>query len=255
MANNRLSIFFSDLFVVFGFFKDAIQFIRKHRLWKGLFDVKWIAQFIIGTVILLCLQIYWIAQKAFSQPEEGTGFVTAAFHRMGNIVSESYDFLFDGAFKYIVLIIFELIVFHFIRKTIETLTGWQEEVSIAAVKSAVKRMLKITIRNYVFEVIFTILAGFVLGMFGLKFLKPVIVFLIQCFFIGFTLIDNFHEIQKLSISDSEKITRQFPGVAIGLGIGFNIIILIPILGPVLAPILSGVTAARSMHSLTDDNLV
>ncbi len=255
MKNNRLSLFISDLYLVIHYFSDSISYIRKHKLYSGMFEAKWFANLVIGLGVLMYLQFYWIAKRVFVSSEENQEVVIASISKLGNFFTETYDFLFVGAFKYIVLILLEIFVFHFIRKTIEELSGLQEEASFSAFKNALKRMVKITIRNFFLETIFSWIAIAVLAILGLSFIKIVVVFIIQAYFLGFTLIDNYHEIRNLDIKKSEALTRNYPGVAIGVGAGFTLLLAIPILGPILAPVLAGVTAARTMFDLQMDEII
>ena len=252
--NHKLSLFIGDVQLVFHYFRDAIPFIRENKLWKGLFEAKWFAHLVVGAGLLIYLQLYWIAKKVFTNDHDGE-VVLSSFAKLGSFFSETYDFLFVGAFKYVVLILLEIFIFHFIRKTIEKLSGLQEPASFAAFKQALWRMVKITIRNFILETIFSWIAIAVLGLLGLSFLKVVVVFLIQSYFLGFTLIDNYHEIQNLSIKKSEELTRSFPGVAVAVGAGFTLLLAIPLIGPVIAPIVAGVTASRTMYDLQMDEFL
>lgn len=255
MKNNRLSLFISDFYLVIHYFTDAFQYIRKHKLWTGMFEAKWFANLIIGVGILMYLQLYWIAKRVFISSDENQEVAIASINKLGNFFTETYDFLFVGAFKYIVLILLEIFIFHFIRKTIEELSGLREEASFSAFMNALKRMVKITIRNFILETIFSWIAIAVLALLGISFMKIVVVFIIQAYFLGFTLIDNYHEIRNLDIKKSEELTRNYPGVAIGIGTGFTVLLAIPILGLVLAPVIAGVTAARTMYDLQMDDTV
>lgn len=90
----------------------------------------------------------------------------------------------------------------------------------------------------------------------MEFMKPVLVFAVQCYYLGFTIVDNYNEQFGLSIKDSAKYTYQnHLGVALGVGLILNILLFIPVLGVVVGPLLSAVTATLVMYQLSDLHLL
>ena len=106
------------------------------------------------------------------------------------------------------------------------------------------------VRAFILEAILTILISKSLAIFDLEYLIFIPIFLIQCYFIGFVVIDNYNEIFGMNIKDSERFTRQFAGLSVALGLVTYLILLIPIIGAVVAPLLGGVTATLAMNELT-----
>ena len=88
-------------------------------------------------------------------------------------------------------------------------------------------------------------------MFGLTAFKPVVVLLIQSFFLGYAIIDNYNEIYHMTMKQSLLYTKQYLGVALTVGIGVYFIMLVPFIGTIAGPILGAVVATIAMHRLTE----
>ena len=111
-------------------------------------------------------------------------------------------------------------------------------------------MIKVVIRAYILETILTILISTVLSIADLEYLKFIPIFIVQCYFLGFVVIDNYNEIFDMSIKESEKFTREFAGLSVALGLITYLILIVPIIGAAVAPLLGGVTATLAMNELT-----
>ena len=99
------------------------------------------------------------------------------------------------------------------------------------------------------ETVFSVLIGVVLGILNLEFFKVLLVLVVQAYFLGFVFIDNYNEILKLKIKESEKLTRQFAGVSIAIGGVAYLLMLIPVAGSIIAPIFGGVAATLAMYEV------
>ena len=76
-----------------------------------------------------------------------------------------------------------------------------------------------------------------------------VILIIQCYFLGFAVIDNYNEIYKLSIKESAKYTRIYAGVALGIGAAVYVLMLLPIIGTIFAPLLGAVAGTMTMYEL------
>jgi uncharacterized protein involved in cysteine biosynthesis len=86
-----------------------------------------------------------------------------------------------------------------------------------------------------------------LGIVGWEFLKQPTGLAIQFFFLGFALIDNYHECFNLKVEESRKRTWRAAGVAVATGGVAYILMFLPIVGVVVATMLGAVTAAIAME--------
>ena len=113
------------------------------------------------------------------------------------------------------------------------------------------RMIKVAIFIFAMELIVSLGAKVVLSILGLSLVEGIILFLIESFFLGFALIDNYNEIHRMTIRESYKNTLRFTGVAAGIGIVMYILILIPFVGPIVGPMIGAIAATIMMHHLDD----
>ena len=108
------------------------------------------------------------------------------------------------------------------------------------------RGLRISFRNIIKEILFTILL-LILGLFPLfSAISGILIFLIQAYYAGFGNLDYTLE-RRFSVSQSVAFVRENKGLALGNGIVFLLILLIPFLGIIIAPPLA--TAAGTLETL------
>lgn len=248
--------FIRDIVLTIKNYRTVFPFIKANKLWVGFLAYSWVSKFLLVVGALLSLKFGGI----FSSWMGNVAVEGMSMNAFGSLISESasegYHLFVQGGFKYVILILLEVVIFHFARKTLEVLTGDKAEDSLKAFIEAQVRMLKVVLFAYVLETIFSVLVGVLVSLIGFEMIKPLLIFLIQCFFLGFVVVDNYNEIYKMSIQQSFKYTRQYAGVAIGIGVVLYVLMLVPVLGAVLAPLLGAVTATITMHELnkTDDML-
>jgi hypothetical protein len=251
-----LQFFKRDFIVTIKNYREVFPFIKTNKLWKGFLDYSWVTKFLLLVGALVSLKFAGVFNDFFNQTsQQGVSFNSVG-NLIGNTIDEGYDLFGTSGFKYAILILMEVVIFHFSRKTLEVLTGEKAAASLNSFIQAQVRMLKVVLFAYVMETVLTILAGFGLSILGIGVIKPVVSFVIQCFFLGFVIIDNYNEIYHMSIKQSFKYTRQYAGVSIGIGIVVYVLMLLPVLGAFLAPLLAAVTATITMYELDkkDDSL-
>jgi len=107
----------------------------------------------------------------------------------------------------------------------------------------------VTFFCFVMEMVCSTIAEVGLGLLGMGWMESIVFILIQCYFMGFAVIDNYNEIYKISIKDSAKYTQIYSGVALGIGLVVYVLMLIPVFGTVLAPLLGAVVATMTMYQL------
>ena len=230
-------------------YRTVFPFIKKNKLWEGMFSYSWAAKFLLLVGILVSIKFSNLFDDWYNQvATQGISF-SAVGSLVQNTFSEGYDLFVSSGFKYAILILLEVVIFHFARQTLQVLTGEEAEDSLKAFITAQIRMIKVVAFSYGMEMVLSILAGVFLSLLGLDILKDVIVFGIQCFFLGFVIVDNYNEIYGMKIKQSFKYARQYAGVSFGIGVVVYVLMLIPVLGAALAPLLGAVTATITMHEL------
>ncbi len=249
-----MSKFIPDFFQAVRAFIYVPGFIRDHQLWKGFTQHRLVVVALVFISILFSASIWqivaqWWNQMEINQPWD-LGIHFAGL--MGDLASGGYDMVFAGGYKYLVLIFMELLIFHMALRTNEIITGQREALSAGIFFRAQLRMIKVSIFVFTLEIIASILLSIVLGIIGLSVLKTGGLFLVQCFFLGFAIIDNYHEINQLAIKESFNRTKWFVGTALGIGLILYLLILIPIVGAVAGPLVGMIAATLAMYSEETD---
>lgn len=253
LPNFSLAQFIKDFRFGFEKNREAIDFIQEHRLWEGFWKFGWVFRLLIfagvfaGWKLFRILQ-HWYSAADMSNPIQMGASIGSLF---GDFFNEGYSFFFLSGFKYVVLVLVEIIVFHFVRRTLELKTGIQQDFTPKTFIRAEIRMIKIVARNFCYEYILMFLIGTGLGIFGLEWIKHPIFILVQAFFLGFAVIDNYNEIFGMSIKQSARLTLYYPGLSVAVGLTTYFLLLIPILGAILAPFLVGVAATLAFHELRE----
>lgn len=237
--------------------KEAAEFIVKHRLWDGFWKYGWVSKVLIILAILFGLKfvdIIWDWFDRISAADSG-----AAFAEMGmllqNVALGSYDFLFSGGIKYIMLFLLEVVIFHICRRTSEILCNISSDLTLDTFVKAQIRMLKVVFRSYVMEMVFTALIKVAFNIFGfIEFMEPVFIFGVQCYFMGFLVMDNYVEQFHMNIKESVRFARQYIGVCLAIGLVLNIFLFIPFIGAIAAPALSAVAVSLIMYRISDLHL-
>ena len=243
--------FISEFILAISSYTKAVSFIRKNRLWTGFAENKIVILALSILGILLGLRFIKVIQAWWSNVHLENPFDLGihAASLVGNVFSESYQFFFAGSYKYLLLIIMELLIFHVAIRTNEILTGSKEKLTPSLFLNAQIRMIKISVVSYAMELIASFLISIGLSIIGMKFLKTPSIFLVQSFFLGFALIDNYNEIRGLKIKDSLNYTKNFLGASTGIGMVLYILMMVPVLGPVLGTMVGAVATILCMHQL------
>ncbi|MEL6923937.1 MAG: EI24 domain-containing protein [Bacteroidota bacterium] len=247
----KTQYFFRDFTTTIQNYRDVLPFIRKHQLWKGLGHYGWAINLMIIVGALLGLKLFDFFSDWYSQLSAEGLSIAAMGSMMSNLASEGYELFVMGGFKYVILIVLEIVIFHFARITHEKLSGEKADASLRSFVHAQVRMIKVTFYCFVMETVFSAIAKGLLGAFDMGFFEYFLILLIQCYFMGFAVIDNYNEIYKLSIKESARYTRIYSGVALGIGFVFYVLMLLPVLGTVLAPLLGAVVATITMYQLEE----
>lgn len=233
----------------------TVAFIREQKLWKGMLSYGWVARIFIAVALLgglkfMSLFIKWI-QQLFQANGAGDAVATMGLFAKDLAVG-SWDMLFSSGSKYLMLILLEVVVFHFARRTLEILTGNQAKASWHDFVGAQIRMVKVAFRSWVLEIIVVALLGVFFSIVGFEStLKPVAVLLVQSYFLGFAVVDNYNEQFGLTIKESVAYAWQYLGVVMAMGLFFYMMLMIPLLGTVAGPCIAAVAVCVIMYKLSD----
>ncbi len=228
---------------------EGYKFIKKHRPWTGMDKYGWAAKLLLFAAILLGIFLFWdvflLAKDAVIHPDVSGASISSFFT---DFSFDKFDWILGGSKKYLVLIVLEIFTFHFIQRTLEIQMGREPENTFKIFIAAEKRMIKVSIIAYIMEIITITIVSTLLGLIGLKStLGQPSEYLIQFYFLGFIIIDNYHECFRLSIKESRKKAKEVMGIAVAIGGVAYFLMYIPIIGVVAATMIGAVTATLAMQ--------
>lgn len=231
------------------------RFINKHRLWKWIL----IPGFIYA--ILFCAGIYLFTVSSNSAIEfmlHKSG-VEGWMEKMqnswlsfllifGQIILNLILLLFYfSLFKYVFLIIGSPLFAYLSEKTEAIIEGKDFPFNFKQLLKDIVRGIRLALRNMLWQTVYTVsilifsfipLAGWI---------TPLLALLVECYYLGFSMIDYSCERNKLSTSQSINFIGRHKGLAIGNGMGFYLIHIIPVLGWILAPGYAVIAATISLY--------
>ena len=244
-----------DIIIAIQSYYLAHQFIVKHRLWK------WIL--IPGLIysILFCLGIYlfWISSgNAIDYVLSITGLKKWMYTMEGSWLK--FLFIFGQVILQLVLILFYFSLFKFLfliigsplfaylsEKTEAIMEDKEFPFSFAQMLKDIGRGIKLALRNALWQTVYTIsilILSFI-PLFG--WFTPLFALLLECYYLGFSMLDYSCERNKLSTIQSIEFIGRHKGLAIGNGIIFYLMHLVVVVGWILAPSYAVVAATISIY--------
>jgi hypothetical protein len=245
-GQQKFTNYIQQFFLTLFHYKEAWDFIREHRIWRGLRKYGWLVRFMIFVAIAFGFHMFssiydWYHQVSSSEGE--VTFQAGMSSFFDKVAVENFKWAFDGSAKYLILILLEVVVFHFTRKTLEIKTGIKRNANFNAFIKAEMRMIKVAIYCFVLEKMSFIAIAIVTALLPYEnFLEQMLQFTASCFFLGFAIMDNYNEIFGLKIRESFKATLPMFGIALAVGMITYILIYIPVVGAIAGTILGAVVA-------------
>ena len=222
--------------------KDAIHFIRTENLLEGFLDHKWIMAFTAGLAGLFSILIF--SGDVFNKANEEVATITTSdmSEALNKLKEVGEMAVFSGGTKYIFIIFLEVIIFYFASKTLSILQNTDNLPALKDFINAEKRMIRVMISNFFKAIIFQIIAVIPLSILGLSYLKPVVVFSIHAYFIGYAFMDNYNEQFEKSIKESSKIIWKHKYASFTIGSLISLLLHVPILGLIATPFIGSVSS-------------
>jgi uncharacterized protein involved in cysteine biosynthesis len=258
---NRKALFreyFEQFLFTLHSFPEAVRFFSRHRLWEGFWRYGWVAKFLLIIGIIASYKFMGIFFESLHKLD--TSSTTAALSSVGivaqNLVSKELNFLFQSGMRYILLILMEILVFHVCTRTIDVLTNDQHLPTMQDFVKAEVRMIKVGAYAWFME---SLLSGIIKGVGnvvpGFFIVQHLSIFILQCYFMGFTVIDNYFEQFGLNIRESARRARNYIGIVLAMGLTLQLFFQIPLVGAVIGPLLTGVAIALVMMANDDLHLL
>jgi len=245
-----------EIIISFQAYFHTHRFIIKHRLWK------WILIPGLIYAILFCLGIYlfWISSSSaieFMLLKTG---VSEWMEKMQNswlsfllifgqlILNLVLLLFYFSLFKYLFLIIGSPLFAWLSEKTEAIIEGKDFPFSFQQLLKDIIRGVRLALRNMLWQTVYTI-SILILSFIPLVgWVTPLLALLVECYYLGFSMLDYSCERNKLSPAQSIVFIGRHKGLAIGNGIVFYLMHIIPIAGWILAPSYAVIAATISLYN-------
>lgn len=239
--------FFHQFLATLVLHKKAFDFIQEQKPWRGLGNLGWILWAMVIAGALLSYQFFQEIRHTIQEVHDAPQAFSASM--LSSLSMEKMAWAAQGSRKYLVIIVLELVVFYIIQRTLEIRTGRKPELTTRSFIEAEMRILRCTLLAFVLETVLRFLVVELgLGILQLHWLEKPTGFVIQCYFLGFAMVDNYHECFDLGVKQSEKRTRRHAvGVALASGIVAQLMMYVPLVGAFIATILGAVAATLAME--------
>lgn len=245
-----------EIITSFQAYFHAHRFIIKHRLWK------WILIPGLIYAILFFLGIY-LFMKSSNSAIEYMLLKSGLKEWMERMESSWLSFLlifgqlvlqlvlllfYFSLFKYLFLIIGSPLFAYLSEKTESIIEGKDFPFRLKQLMKDILRGIRIALRNMLWQTVYTV-SILVLSFVPLVgWVTPLLALLIECYYLGFSMLDYSCERNKLSTSQSILFIGRHKGLAIGNGIIFYMMHILPLVGWILAPSYAVIAATISLYN-------
>ncbi len=252
----RLRYGVHEFFYTLMAFPRAWQFMVNHRLWVGLRQYGWVARglVIIGILVGLVMVgevVDWLQVHA-DQPLSAMAIGSESL--IFRWFEEAYESLSDGVLNWVVLVLLEVVIYHFMRQTLRVILqkDVEEAHKFKPFLQAQVRMIQVSIMALILQEILVgigngVLPSSVEWIFSLG---------VQSTILGYAIADNYNEQFELTIQQSlRQLKRNYIGICMGLGLPLFLLLKVPVVGTILGPLVTSVAAAIVLREKSDLHLV
>jgi CysZ protein len=249
---------FKEIIVAIQAYFQTHRFISKHKLWKWILIPGLIYALLFLGGMVLFAKTY---NSAFDYMLLKTGlqgwidsFKNSWINWLfifGQIILLLVFLLFYfSLFKYVFLIIGSPVFAYLSEKTESIIEGKDFPFSFPQLLKDIVRGIRLALRNLLWQTVYTITILILSFIPVVGWVMPVIGLLVECYYLGFSMLDYSCERNKLSTSQSIAFIGKHKGLAIGNGLLFYLMHFIPILGWILAPSYAVIAATLSLYNTT-----
>lgn len=165
---------------------------------------------------------------------------------MGLVLRLAFFFLFSLIGKYIVLVVLSPVMAYASEVTEEKLTGRSYPFRPDRFLKDVGRGILMALRNGLLELVINLLVWSITFLFPpLALLSAPFLWLVSCWFYGYSMFDYVFERQRLGLRASSRAARGMRGTVLANGICFNLLMKVPLVGITFAPLLASIGAVLS----------
>ncbi len=247
---------FKEIILAIQSYIQAHKFILKHRLWK------WILIPGILYAILFCMGIYafWTSSSHaidyFLSITGLKGWLTSIeagwikfLFIFGQVILQLVLLIFYfSLFKYLFLIIGSPLFAYLSEKTEAIIEGKEYPFSLQQFIKDIFRGAGLAVRNTLWQTVYTVTIVILSLIPVLGWFTPLIALIIECYYLGFSMLDYSCERQRLSPGESISFIGRHKGLAIGNGMIFFLMHSVIIIGWILAPSYAVIAATLSLYN-------
>jgi len=243
-----------QLFLAYKSYGQAFRTLDNKRLWSILIFPSILSLLIAAGVGVLA----WTTSDDILLYVNGKFLVREFDSTVGNIfriittlaIRGLTFFLYLKLYRYLILILLSPVFVNISNVFHRLVSGEEQKMNIWSYCFCSFRGIKFALRNFVLEILVTLLLTLLAAIiFWIFPLIPILIFIAESYFFTTVLMDYAFEMNGLSMKDSLKKSRSIPGIPIGIGLIFNFILLVPILGVIIGPVLAFIAAQESVNTL------
>lgn len=243
-------------------FFSAHRFIVKNKLWKWIIipGVIYCILFVAGMILfgktsfeLIEYVLQRTGVKAWLNAQGDSWLNLLVIVGQALMMAVLFMFYFS-LFKFLFLIIGSPVFAYLSEKTESILTGKDFPFSFGQLLKDIVRGSLIACRNLLWQSVYllTIIIFSFIPVVG--WIGPLIAFLVECYYFGFSMLDYSSERNRIPVSQSVAFIGRHKGLAIGNGLCFYFMHLIPVIGWIVAPTYAVVAATLSLHKANENKV-
>lgn len=232
------------------------RFINKHRLWKWIL----IPGFIYALLFCMGIYLFYVSSNSAIEFMLQKSGVSDWMEKMQNswlsfllifgqfIINLVLLLFYFSLFKYLFLVIGSPLFAYLSEKTEAIIEGNEYPFNLKQLIKDIARGVRIALRNMLWQTVYTVSILILAFIPVVGWVTPLLALLVECYYLGFSMLDYSCERNKLSTSQSIAFIGRHKGLAIGNGMVFYLMHLIPVLGWLLAPSYAVIAATISLYN-------
>lgn len=233
-----------------GTYAYAHRFIKQHKLYRlfalpvlinvALFSVLvWLG---LGWANALSEALYGWFGLSYADWDNFNWLKTVIYWTLNILLNLAIFIAYLNTIRYIMLILIAPILAYVSERTEELATGRSYPFSISQLIKDTGRGMGIAVRNGITEIFLTVLL-LALGFIPvIGWVTPLLLFVVQSYFFGFSMMDYYFERQKLSGAESRSFIFKHKWVAVGNGAYFNGLVYLFTIAAAALPLIIAVLA-------------
>lgn len=248
-----------ELVIAIQAYFRAHQFISRHKLWKWIL----IPGILYAVMFMFGMWLFWTSSGDFLDWLFQVLGIKSWLEAMqldwlnflfitGSIIFRLILlFFYFSLFKFLFLIVGAPLFAYLSEKTESIIEGTEYAFNLRQFAQDVIRAVVLALRNSLWQTVYliSILLFSLVPVVG--WISPLIAFLIECYYYGFSMLDYSAERHRLTPAQSIAFIGSQKGLAIGNGMVFYLLHLVPLVGWIFAPAYAVVAATLSLYHKND----